>query len=314
MGGQSATGGTTVAGPATARVLAPAKVNLFLRITGRRADGYHLLDSLMVPVDLYDELAFTIQRGGATRITLGCDRPEIPADQRNLVHAAAELLLAESGVTAAVHVELTKRIPAAAGLGGGSSDAAATLLALNRLLEARHSKAQLAQWAARLGADVPFFIYGRPARVGGVGEIVTPAEGWGGIALVVAFPGVGLSTAAIYRQYDAAGVSPHRPEVSLTNPLPATSIAAFAGGKRPAWSMLVNDLEAVAAEAFPELRSLKKMLMQLGAEGALMTGSGSAVFGVWRTRSAAEVAAGAVRERGVWAVAVQTLEISPAAA
>jgi 4-diphosphocytidyl-2-C-methyl-D-erythritol kinase len=290
--------------PLTRRAFAPAKINLFLRIIGRRPDGYHLLDSLMLPISLYDEIGFEVSLGGPREVLFACDRADIPSGGANLAYRAADLILQHAQVEARVSLDLRKRIPAGSGLGGGSSDAATTLLTLNDLLNLGHGRDELAGWALALGADVPFFIYGTAAHVSGIGEVVTPVEGWRGIPLVVAFPGTGLATAAVYQRYDAARGGAR---TSLTNPGSATSIAALAGSEKPLRELLVNDLEAVAAEVHPELLSLKNLLVQLGADGALMTGSGSAVFGIWPTRAAAETAASAVRGRGFWAEAVETL-------
>ena len=298
----------------TMAVLAPAKINLSLRVIGRRTDGYHLLQSLMVPVSLYDEVRLTVTHGDAGRIQLLCDAPGVPCGEDNLVCQAARLFLARTGVEAGLRIDLRKRIPPGSGLGGGSSDAAATLTALNRRFGTHRSAAQLASWGAEVGADVPFFVYGRPAWVEGVGEVVTPLDRWPAVSLVVAFPGSGVSTAEIYRRYDAAIPPPGRGRVSLTKPPSATSIAQFISGERSLPELLVNDLEAVAAEVRPELRFLKTLLVKFGAEGAVMTGSGSAVFGIWSTRAGAEKAAAEVRGRGIWAVAVETLAVSPAAA
>ncbi|MBI1817108.1 MAG: 4-(cytidine 5'-diphospho)-2-C-methyl-D-erythritol kinase [Deltaproteobacteria bacterium] len=296
--------------PITQRVLAPAKVNLFLRVVGQRADGYHLLESLMLPVDLFDELRIAVDTDAAPHVTLRSDSPDVPADATNLAARAAVLFLQLTQIRAAVDIELVKRIPPGSGLGGGSSDAATTLTTLNRMLDAGRTADELAAWGARLGADVPFFVFGRPALVEGAGEVVSRLAGWDRIPLVLAFPGIGLSTAAVYQQYDARQDRPR----SLTKRVSATSIADFATSGRPVRELLVNDLEAVAAELRPELLSLKSLLVQFGATGALMTGSGSAVFGIWPTRAAAEVAAEVVRGRGFWAVAVETLQVSPAAA
>jgi 4-diphosphocytidyl-2-C-methyl-D-erythritol kinase len=293
------------------RVLAPAKINFYLRIVGRRPDGYHLLDSLMLPVDLFDEIDISVARGGPSGIGVACDTAGVPEGRANLAHRAAETFLRHTEGTARIDIRLNKRIPAGAGLGGGSSDAASVLLALNRVLGVGRSRIELAAWGAELGADVPFFIWGRPARIEGVGEIVTPLAGWEGMAIVVAFPGRTLSTAEIYKRYDEEPSAHGR--ASLTNRALATSIADFAASGTPLRELLVNDLEAVAVQVYPELQSVKKLLLQLGADGVLMTGSGSAVFGLWPSREAAEGAAEVVRGRGVWAAAVETLAVSPAA-
>jgi len=295
----------------SASVRAPAKINVTLRVVGRRSDGYHELDSIMLPVDLYDEIEVTVDDRVPQAITIECDAPSVPTGSDNLAHRAAAVLLSENRINAAIAIGLRKRIPAASGLGGGSSDAAAVLTTLNRLLSASRTTSELVRLGARLGADVPFFVHGRPARVEGIGEKISPLAGWGGLPLVVARPSQGLSTAAIYRRYDAVNAGS---SASLTKRVSATSIADFAAGRVLLRDLLVNDLEAVAVELCPELVSLKTLLLKVGAEGALMTGSGSAVFGIWPSRLAAEAAAEMVRGRGYWAVAAQTLDRSPAAA
>jgi 4-diphosphocytidyl-2-C-methyl-D-erythritol kinase len=292
-------------------VLAPAKINLSLRIVGRRADGYHLLDSLMAPIDWYDEMDVVVDEGRARGIVVTCDVPELPSGRENLAYRAAALFLDRTGIAARVSISLRKRIPPASGLGGGSSDAAAVLATLNRLLETGCSAVQMAQWGVSIGADVPFFVYGRPGRVGGIGEKFTPEAGWGGVPLVVARPPRGLATAAVFRSYDE--VASERP-ASLTKWASVTSIANFVASGSSLREPLVNDLEAVAVEVYPEVLSLKRLLLDVGAGGALMTGSGSAVFSLWPSRTAAEVAAETVRGRGYWAVAAQTIELSPVAA
>ncbi|HVN84596.1 MAG TPA: 4-(cytidine 5'-diphospho)-2-C-methyl-D-erythritol kinase [Candidatus Binatia bacterium] len=295
----------------TARVLAPAKINLALRIVDRRADGYHLLDSLMTPIDLYDELFIRVDPRGRRSITVACDEAAVPSGPGNLAYRAAELFLARCSMSAAVSIDLHKRIPAGSGLGGGSSDAAAVLLALNEMLSGGRTRGRLAAWGAELGADVPFSVHGRPARVQGIGEQVSVLNGWPGIAMVVARPARGLSTAAIYRRFDERV---REPEASLTKRDLATSIADFAAGRSPLRELLVNDLEAVAVEVCPDVGSVKTLLQELGADGTLMTGSGSAVFGVWPSLDAARTAAAAICDRGYWAVAAQTIDASPAIA
>ena len=163
----------------TMQSLAPAKINLYLRIVGRRPDGYHLLDSMMVPISLYDDIHITVARGerrGASpgaALVVHCDDPTVPDDETNLAYKAAALVCQEAGLQARIAIHLRKRIPAGAGLGGGSSNAATVLKSLNALLALGWTEAHLCQLGARLGADVPFFIPCRPARIGGIGEIVT---------------------------------------------------------------------------------------------------------------------------------------------
>ena len=199
--------------------------------------------------------------------------------------------------SAQVSIALIKRIPAGAGLGGGSSDAAAVLRALNALLGVPVARADLMAWALELGADVPLFVFGRPARMRGVGEILEPWPAAPSGPLVVAFAGAALETRAVYAKYDDL----------LTMADPPSTIRALTPGREPLPSMLHNDLEAAAFHVQPALRSLKKRLCALGAEGVLMTGSGSAVFGVWKQWDDARAAAERLRAAGVWARVVRVL-------
>src|SRR5215467_14483811 len=145
------------------RIRAPAKVNLGLRVVGKRRDGYHLIDTIMAPVSLYDEITIKRAKPGA-KLTVVCDDPKIPSGKRNLAYQAAKLLLGKDAPRRPVAIHIKKRIPAGAGLGGGSSDAAAVLVGLNRLLRLKKTRRKLMALGTKLGADVPFFIYGRPAR------------------------------------------------------------------------------------------------------------------------------------------------------
>jgi len=268
-------------------VQAPAKVNLSLRIVGRRPDGYHLLDSLMVPVSLCDELTITASRG-RPELVVTCDDPAVPGDETNLAYKAAALLCGATGVQAEISIALRKLIPAGAGLGGGSSDAAAVLKGLKALLSLRLSEDQLCSLAARLGADVPFFIPCRPATVTGIGEILTAVPPLPSRWLVIVVPPFGVSTPWAYRRFDEL------PSVALPPAdVPRQRLA------RP-WdaALLVNDLERAVLPEYPQIERIKAQLLRVGAEGALMSGSGSAVFGVFHSRARAEQAVRAVADQG----------------
>jgi 4-diphosphocytidyl-2-C-methyl-D-erythritol kinase len=268
-------------------MLAPAKVNLYLRIVGRRADGYHLLDSLMVPVNLCDELTIAADRS-QPEIRVTCDDPAVPGDESNLAYKAAALLCRETATPAKIAIALRKRIPAGAGLGGGSSNAAAVLKGLNVLLSLGLSEDQLGSLGARLGADVPFFIPCRPAKVAGIGEILTTVPPLPSCWLVVVVPPLAVSTPWAYRRFDelSSSVTPRADVTSqqITN--------------QGAGEFLVNDLERAVLPEHPQIGRIKAQLLGLGAEGALMSGSGSAVFGVFRSRAIAEQAAIALTEQG----------------
>lgn len=276
------------------RVLAPAKINLYLRITGRRADGYHLLDSVMVPVSLCDELEITTEhhhteRRHEPRILVTCDDPTLPTDDTNLAYKAAALFCREAGVAAEISIALRKRIPFGAGLGGGSSDAAAVLKSLNALFARLFSEQQLCALAVRLGADVPFFIPCQPARVEGIGEILTSVPRLPSRWFVIVVPPFSVATPWAYRQFDE--LPPDAEPVSA-------DLQHLAHGQWPPSSCLVNDLERAVVPTHPTIQEIKERLLQAGADGALMSGSGSSVFGIFSCEEQAEKAVEALRAYG----------------
>jgi 4-diphosphocytidyl-2-C-methyl-D-erythritol kinase len=259
---------------------APAKLNLFLHVTGRRADGYHELQSLMVPITLADTLDFEARSDG--RIVRSGDVIG-PLDD-DLCLRAATLLQRQSGTAAGVDITVEKRIPAGSGMGGGSSDAATTLLALNRLWNLRWPRDRLAELALRLGADVPFFLGAGPALAEGVGERLTPLA-WPPSWFAVIHPQVSVSTAEIFSS----------PE--LTRSTKALTIAAFSALRdnavrngTAAWTELFcgNDLEPVVRRRYAAVEAAIAHLARFGP--ARMTGSGSAVFSALPSESAAQEA------------------------
>ncbi len=269
------------------RVLAPAKVNLFLRIIGQRPDGYHLLDSLMAPVSLYDEIEITAERtvGTEPHIRVRCNDPIIPTDQANLAYRAAALLCQEAGIGAHIAITLHKNIPAGAGLGGGSSDAAAVLKALNQAFSLGLNTDHLCRLAAQLGADVPFFVPCQMTRVGGIGEILTPLPALPQRWLVIVIPGFPVSTPWAYQRFDTL-----QPDLlQVINQTPPLDPKQW-----PDTALFVNDLERAVLPEYPLIADRKKQLSALGAEVALMSGSGSAVFGIFTTQEAATHAAAAL--------------------
>ncbi len=281
---------------------APAKVNLYLRVVGQRADGYHELDSVLVPVSLYDELALELRPSASRSVTIRCDRPEIPADDRNLAARAARGFIEEFGVACEVSIQLRKRIPSGAGLGGGSSDAAAVLRAMAALLRI-DDRERLIKLAVTLGADVPFFVDPRPARIAGIGERILPLKHLPRIDLVIAVPPVEVATAAIFRALKRA---------QWSGALKEADFSAFAAGEL-SQPLLVNDLEAVTTARYPEIVKLKAILQDSGARAVAMSGSGGAVFGIFRDPADAQHGADLVRGRDSSAAvfAVHTLT-SPA--
>ncbi|MDR3632818.1 MAG: 4-(cytidine 5'-diphospho)-2-C-methyl-D-erythritol kinase [Isosphaeraceae bacterium] len=279
-------------------VLAPAKLNLFLEVLGKRPDGYHELESLMVAVDLYDTLSFADDASG--RVTLRCDDPSLPTDGRNLVVKAAERLRAESGCPRGAAIELRKSIPAQAGLAGGSSDAAAALVALDRLWELNTPPGRLSELAGEIGSDVPFFLHGPAAVCRGRGERVEELAPPRALHFVLVCPEVGLSTADVYRHV----TPPARPR-----PIGPVVQALAGGGTAALGSCLFNRLQSPAEELAPVLRHVRDGLAELvgpSLDGSLMSGSGSAYFGLARDRGAAEDAARRLETLGLGRVRVVT--------
>ncbi len=276
------------------RIFAPAKVNLFLRIVGRRSDGYHLLYSLMAPVSLYDAIEIQAERRAQneSRVTLTCDKPDLPTDQSNLACRAALLICRATDTTATMRIDLQKNIPAGAGLGGGSSDAAAVLKALNRLLSLGLNVSQLCQLAAQIGTDVPFFIPCGLARVSGVGEILTPLAPLPRRWLVIVVPSIAVSTPWAYRRFDelSPDVECLPADLDVECP-PADSTLQITAQQWPDVGVFVNDLEQAVLPEHPLIAQSKRRLLELGAEMALMSGSGSAVFGVFAQHFQAQQAA-----------------------
>lgn len=271
------------------RVSCPAKINLYLKVTARRPDGYHELLTVMQPLTLADDLELSLQKAG-TAITLSCSHPELPTDARNLAVQAARLFRHSVGGRFGLHLRLKKNIPLAAGLGGGSSDAAAVLGGLNQLCGHPLSPAELHDLARQLGADVPFFLIQGPALATGIGEILQPLtlpSRW----LVLANPGFTVSTAWVYRQL--------RPPFT---PAPPRDLAYWQQTPPEHW--LHNDLEEPVFNHYPEVKILKEALVGAGARAALMSGSGPTVFGLCADRDQAIAVAAALRQQTGWWVAV----------
>ena len=252
---------------AAVRVWAPAKVNLFLEVLGKRPDGYHELATLMTAVSLYDTLELTDLPSGDVRLT--CDHPSLSTGPENLVCRAVELVRQRTGRRDGVAVRLWKRIPLAAGLAGGSSDAAAALAGLNRLWHLGWRRAELAELGARLGSDVAFFFSAPAAWCTGRGEVTAPVRLGRALDFVLACPPVGLSTAEVFR-----GVTvPERPRDGAE-----VRRAAEAGDVEALGRALFNRLQPVAERLCPAVADLCDRLAGLGPAGRLMSGSGSSVF------------------------------------
>jgi len=274
------------------RVIAPAKINLTLRVLGKRPDGYHALESVMQMLTLTDVLSYDSAAG----LHFTCSDPALETED-NLVVRAARLLQTRCPRPCGARLHLEKHIPAQAGLGGGSSDAAAALLALNELWELRLPLDNLAVLAEQLGSDVPFFLYTPTALVRGRGETVTPIPSMR-LHVALAKPSAGLSTPQVYAALRAKPIA-----VPPAHPLPETQamIAALArSDPHGAAGALVNDLEGPALPMLPALYPLRERLLELGALGVLLCGSGSAVFGLFTDEAGAQHAAQDLRNDAPW--------------
>jgi 4-diphosphocytidyl-2-C-methyl-D-erythritol kinase len=260
------------------------KVNLLLNILGKRPDGFHELETVMHPVFLHDDLAF--KRGG-NRVALTCEDLTLPTDGRNLVVRAATLFLTEAGISEGVRIRLRKRVPIAAGLGGGSGNAATTLLALNELFGNPVAADDLNRLAATLGSDVPFFLQSRPALGTGRGEAITPLQAFAamrGAQFILAHPGFGISTPWAYRELA------RHPEALRGHQGRAKEFISLLNGAdlRAAGSKFYNSLEAPALKKYPLLQLFQDFFRENGACGTLMSGSGSSTFAVFPSQSSAE--------------------------
>lgn len=272
---------------------APAKINLFLRVLGKRPDGYHQLETWMQKLDFGDSV--TLRLTGDGRIRLDCSDSSLPQGEGNLAWKAAALFFSRSvcrgkGEGVAIHIE--KRIPVAAGLGGGSSDAGTVLRGLNRLHGGEFTEEQLSSMALLLGADVPFFVTSHDAVVaGGVGEEMLPLRSLEGYGIVLVNPGFSVSTRWVFEN------------LGLTTEMKESKLASF---RKDAFALLArrelaNDLESVTLARYPELSEIKTELVEAGAETSLMSGSGPTVFGLFpdasKNAAALQAIAGAMRRK-----------------
>jgi 4-diphosphocytidyl-2-C-methyl-D-erythritol kinase len=265
------------------RSKAPAKINLLLRVLRKRPDGYHDLASVMQQISIYDELEYTMQQEG---ITLHCPGTDLPTNEQNLIYRAAQTIFNHTGYRNGVEIILNKYIPSAAGLGGGSSDAATTLMTLNDLCSLGLSKTELMKLGAKLGADVPFFIFGSSAFATGIGDKLQTLPDLPQINMVLINPIFPLSTKTVYENLNLA----------LTKKKNNYSIPRFYA-LGDVIRELHNDLEAVSLKMHPELNDLKQMLMNEGALGALMSGSGPTLFGIFADEKSAKEAREAILKK-----------------
>jgi len=275
-------------------LFAPAKINYLLDVIGKRPDGYHDLRMIMQRVNLCDEVSLTLTNSAAINVI--CNTKGAPDGPENIAWKAARTLLdlVESG--SGVNIEIVKNIPVAAGLGGGSSDAAAVLMGMNELLKLGLTDQVLMEIGRKLGADVPFFIFRKAALAEGIGEKLSPLSKMPKCWILLVNPGIHVSTAWVYQS------------LQLTNKQELNTLPEFFESVDHIVAVLSNDLESVAIPAFPVIAEIKAQMMKLGASGSMMSGSGPTVFGIFKDFETAEAARLKVTKTTNWfAAAVETL-------
>ncbi len=271
-------------------IKAPAKVNYLLDVIRRRPDGYHDLRMVMQRVNLCDEITITLT--GRPGITVRCGKNGVPDGPGNIAWKAANVLLELAGGSQGADISITKNIPVAAGLGGGSSDAASVLMGMNELLALELSDQRLMEIGVKLGADVPFFIFKKTALAEGIGEALTVMPEMPAAWVLLVNPGVHVSTAWVYKN------------LQLTNRDGLARLPTLYDSVADICSIFANDLESVTIPAFPVIAEIKAAMLRHGALGAMMSGSGPTVFGLYQDREAAEQAKVAITTGTNWFAAV----------
>ena len=266
-----------------------AKINLSLDVTGRLDNGYHLVDMIMQTVNIYDELSFERTNG---EIVLESDCGELPLDENNLIYKAIRLIQEECGVTGGLRVFLKKNIPIAAGMAGGSTDCAATLMAMDELYGLKLGTKRLMELGVKLGADVPYCILGGTARAQGIGEKLTRLPNCPTLKLLVAKPDLNVSTKEVYTELDALENLPHPGVDDMVCAIESGNGRAVAAG-------LGNVLECVTIPLHPVIREIKDRMLELGAINSLMSGSGPTVFGIYEKDEKQKKAYEALAESGL---------------
>jgi len=260
----------------------PAKINLGLHISHKREDGYHELETLLQMVSLYDSIELETLPSG---IELLCDKPGIPKDRTNLVVQAAHLLLETCSLEnkQGVRIRLDKKIPSGAGLGGGSGNAAGVLVGLNALWNLKLSREKLTHLAAKLGADVPFFLTAPSALGKGRGDEVAPVQAVGKFDILLVYPGFPIATSWVYQNLNLKLTNPQN-NISILKKFLSESQVGKLG------ECLYNDLEPIVIQRYPEIQAIKEDLFNLGAKGSLLSGSGSTVFAIFDNPNCAKSA------------------------
>ncbi len=271
-----------------------AKINLGLDVLGRRENGYHDLNMIMQSIELHDIIYLdavpeTTGSGREGEIAVSCNVPGLPCDERNLAYKAARLLFSEFAITDHVQIDIEKHIPIAAGLAGGSTDAAAVLKGINEFFMLGLSDEDLAERGVKLGADVPFCLMGGTAKAEGIGEVLMPMMTPEGLSVVLAAPDIEVSTKEIYEELDRITISRHPDLDHLQAAIDMEDIGCIP-------EFLGNVLEEVTIPKHPEIGKIKEFFMSNGAAGALMSGSGPSVYGLFVDEATAEKAYRSLKE------------------
>ncbi len=269
-------------------VASPAKLNLFLDITGKRNDGYHLINTVMQTVSLYDDITVSLDESGS-EISVSCTDENIPCTNENTAYIAAEKFFEYTGIPKMeVAIKIKKRIPYGAGMAGGSTDAAAVIFALNKMLEAGLGMDEMAEIGELVGADVPFCIYGGTMNATGIGTILSPLPDMPDCTIVAVKPDFGISTREAYEKSDLIGYDSIKSPEAVIDAICSGNVREIAGN-------MYNKFEEVSDIA--EIRDIKNVMKECGAYGAVMTGSGSVVFGIFDDENKAEDTRQELRDR-----------------
>ncbi len=268
------------------QIKAYAKINLGLDVVRRLENGYHEVKMVMQTVGIYDELTLEKIRSG---IVITTDSGELPTDENNLIYKAARLMFETYGVTAGVKIHLQKNIPIAAGMAGGSTDAAAAMKGINTLFELGLTQEELMKLGVAIGADVPYCIMGKTALAEGIGERLTPLPAAPQCYVLVAKPDISVSTKYVYEHLDAAGISRHPDIDGMVEAIEEGSLQGVS-------ERMENVLESVTVPAYPVIDTLKKRMKEFGAMNSLMSGSGPTVFGIFTEKAQAEKACAGIKK------------------
>ncbi len=276
---------------------AHAKINLSLDVLGKRDDGYHTLQMIMQTIQLHDTISIHEIPDG---VEIMCEAPYVPNNSSNIAYKAAQAILEKYKIKAGVRLEITKRIPVAAGLAGGSTDAAAVLKGMNELFGLGIDNNELMAIGKTIGADVPYCIMGGTALAEGIGEKLTPLSGLGNIPVLLVKPRIGVSTAWVYKNLNLENVG-ERPNT----PLLISAIAE--GDTKTLAANMKNVLESVTQKKYPIIEAIKRELLKLGATGSMMSGSGPTVFGIFEDADKAEYAFNTIKNSKYECILTQTV-------